>query len=307
MYEMATKKSPDIGGQRPAKAEKLAATVQSKASSTRSKARDVEAKAAEHIARFEQLADGLETIAVWLRDQPGARRPRWSRDEIAAAAVELVDAEGLDALSMRRLATVLGAGTMSLYHYVKTKDELLALVFDAVMGEVLVEDDEVDPADWQGSLRAIARRSRDSLLRHPWIFDVTDDTSLGPNAVRHFDQTIGALTGVEADLDTKLDVIFTVDEYVFGYCLQRRHDMEGHHQSEAPGMAAYTESLIATGHYPNVAALVAEHGSLGLLRRIEALGADVDRFDRNLDRLLTGIAAGLGLAGGDSAPKGRRR
>ena len=60
--------------------------------------------------------------------QPGTRQPRFTRDAIASVAVRIADTEGLDALSMRRLAAELGAGTMTLYHYVHTKDELLALV-----------------------------------------------------------------------------------------------------------------------------------------------------------------------------------
>ena len=74
-----------------------------------------------------------ESLEVWTRPERGRRRPRYTRDEIAAAAIRVADAEGFDELSMRRLASELGAGTMTLYHYVRTKDELLALVHDAVM------------------------------------------------------------------------------------------------------------------------------------------------------------------------------
>ena len=245
-------------------------------------------------------ADGLEAMAVWLRDEPGARRPRWSRDEMASAAVELVDTEGLDALSMRRLAGVLGAGTMTLYHYVKTKDELLALVTDAVLAEVLLDDHELDPTDWQATMRVIAHRTRDSLLRHPWVFDITEEPPFGPNAARHFDQCLGALAAVEADLGTKLDVIFTVDEYVFGYCLQRRNDLADDHRDDGAAMVAYAEGLVARGGYPNLEALMAEHGATGLLAQVQAHGADPERFDRNLDRLFHGIAADLAAAGRDA-------
>lgn len=268
-----------------------AAKLADKAERTRAKVRQAEARTAQQVARIEQLADGMEAIAVWLRDEPGARRPRWSRDELAATAVRLVDEEGLDALSMRRLAAVLGAGTMTLYHYVKTKDELMALVVDAVLGEVLLDDDQAGNPDWQTVMRAIATRSRDSLLRHPWVFDVTEEPPLGPNAVRHFDQSIGALAGLDVDLATKLDIIFTVDEYVFGYCLQRRNDLADDATSDSAAMVAYTQRLIATGGYPNLEALVAEHGAADLFELVQGHAADADRFDRNLHRLLNGIAA----------------
>ena len=65
--------------------------------------------------------------------------------------MRIADAEGFDAVSMRRIATELDAGTMTLYHYVRTKDELLTLVIDAVMGEVVIPDDEPMPDDWRAA------------------------------------------------------------------------------------------------------------------------------------------------------------
>ena len=91
---------------------------------------------------------------------------------------------------MRRIAAELGAGTMTLYHYVRTKDELLTLVSDAVMGEVVVPDDERCPTNWRDAIVMLAERSRAALQRHPWILDITDDPAIGPNSVRHFDQSL---------------------------------------------------------------------------------------------------------------------
>ena len=283
------------------KLSRQAAKLADTAARTRAKVEEAEAKASARAARIERMADGMEAVALWLRDEPGARRPRWSRDELAAAAVALADAEGLDALSMRRLATVLGAGTMSLYHYVRTKDELFALVVDAVMAEVLLDDDEVrtgaEAGDWQASMRTIADRSRRSLLRHPWVLDITEEPPFGPNAVRHFDQTLGALAALDVSLETRLDIIFTVDEYVFGYCLQRRNDLADDANGAADDqerIVDYAQRLIATGGYPHLEALTAEHGAMELFHRIHGHAADASRFDRNLDRLLAGIAAEIG-------------
>ena len=121
---------------------------------------------------------------------PAGRKPRFTRDDIAEAAMRIADAEGFDALSMRRLAAELDAGTMTLYHYVRTKDELLTLVTDAVMGEVVVPGR-------RAAARRLARRDHhrsptapgDALLRHPWMLDIADDPPIGPNSVRHFDQS----------------------------------------------------------------------------------------------------------------------
>lgn len=268
-----------------AKADKVAQgrdTVRAKAQKVRQQA-----------DRMDEVADRLDALQVWLRNEPGTRRPRWSRDEIAAAALRIADAEGLDAVSMRRLAVELGAGTMTLYHYVKTKDELLALLFDAVMGEVVVPADQQLPEDWREALRLIARRSRDSVLRHPWVFDVNDDPALGPNAVRHFDQSLWAVRELGRDLRTKLDVISAVDEYVFGHCLQRRNEVGGH--DDADLMFGYVTNLVATGDYPALRALLVDRTPESVWEDVQAHSADADRFDRNLDRLLDGIAADLGL------------
>jgi len=83
---------------------------------------------------------------------------------------------------MRRIATELDAGTMTLYHYVRTKDELLSLVLDSVMGELVIPDEEGLPSDWRDALTKIAERTRTALERHPWILDITDDPPIGPNS-----------------------------------------------------------------------------------------------------------------------------
>lgn len=300
-------------------ADKVAARISGKIDATRQKARTVEERAErqlDHVARMERLADGLETLALWLRDEPGSRRPRWSREEIAAAALRVVDAEGIEHLSMRRLAAELGAGTMTLYHYVKTKDEVVALMGDAVMGEIRVPDEELEGLGWRESLQVIARSTRDALLRHPWVMDVPDGPMLSPNAIAHFDQSLGALAGLPLDLETKLDVISSVDEYVFGYCVHRRNETAatdtdtgantgsggrgggcGGGQRALDVLIGYVVDLVAGGGYPNLSELVAEDDEDlgGTLYAINLAMADPARFERNLDRLLTGIASDLGL------------
>ena len=71
---------------------------------------------------------------------------------------------------MRRIARELGAGTMSLYHYVRSKDELLALMWDVVIGELIVPDDELS-GDWRDALSKLARATRRAFKNHPWIFE----------------------------------------------------------------------------------------------------------------------------------------
>jgi AcrR family transcriptional regulator len=272
--------------------EKVNQTVADKLNEHATKHEQMAAKAAQRAAAFDQMATHLGSLDVWMRAEPRGRRPRFRRDDIAEAAVHIADTEGFDALSMRRLAVELGAGTMTLYHYVRTKDELLTLVTDSVMAEVVVPPDEPLPADWRAAMTVLANRSRAALLRHPWILDIADDPPIGPNSVRHFDQTLEAVSTLDADLATKLDVVSAVDEYVFGYCLmERNHLQESLTRDEY--MVDYVGGLISTGAYPQLAKLADEMGLAEGWTRIEDHSRDPDRFDRNLGRLLAGIEVGL--------------
>ena len=126
---------------------------------------DGRAKAALKAEALDRVAEHLGALDVWTRVEPAARRPRFTRDEIAATAMRIADAEGFDAVSMRRIATELDAGTMTLYHYVRTKDELLTLVVDAVMGEVVLPADEPMPERLARRAHAARRAHRAPSLR----------------------------------------------------------------------------------------------------------------------------------------------
>jgi len=250
-------------------------------------------KAARHIESLDRLAAHLDVLDVWTRTEPGTRRPRFTREEIAAAAIRIADEEGFDAVSMRRIAADLGAGTMTLYHYVRTKDELMTLVTDALMGELVVPAEEM-PSGWREAMTALAHRSRAMLRRHPWVLDIADDPNLGPNSVRHFDQSLQAVADLDASLEDKLDVMTIVDEYVFGYCLHERTNFHDNNDSVAsPELIEYVNELAARGDYPYISALMAEHGPKGAWSRITASALDPNRFDRNLARILDGFEADI--------------
>jgi len=249
-------------------------------------------KAALKAETLDRLAAHLGALDVWTRVEPAARRPRFTRDDIITAATSIADREGFDAVSMRRIATELDAGTMTLYHYVRTKDELLTLVIDAVMAEVVIADDEM-PAHWREALTLLANRSRAALERHPWILDITDDPAIGPNSVQHFDQSLQAVASLAIDLSEKLDIVAAVDEYVFGYCLQQRNNVHPDDTGFDAEMVTYVRGLLKTGRYPHLAALADDLGLEQAWGRIEAHLRDQGRFARNLDRLLDGIEAGL--------------
>ncbi|MEV3984478.1 TetR/AcrR family transcriptional regulator [Nonomuraea sp. NPDC049758] len=163
---------------------------------------------------------GVELL--W-RDAEREPRPGLSLGRIVRAAVELADAEGLEGLSMRKVADRLGFTTMSLYRHVPGRDQLVDLMRDEVLGEALVTasdgpdaasdgpdaasdgpdaasdgPDAASDADggWRGRLEEAARRAWELRMRHPWLAEVRGSRHLpGPNAVAHYDHMLGALTG----------------------------------------------------------------------------------------------------------------
>jgi AcrR family transcriptional regulator len=224
---------------------------------------------------------------IWMRSAGSRRRERPALDHaaIVAAALAIADAEGLAAVSMRRVAADLGAGTMSLYVYVQSKDELLQLMHDAIAGEWLVPG--ALPDDWRDALRAIARQTRQAAARHPWTLDLPPRTVYSPNLLRHAEQSLRALATLDIDAYTKVLIISTLDDYVSGYVLGERAERHALEAERAPGsddvslMERYLQHMLATGEFPLVAEQVA--------RREEY--ADRDHFEDGLDLLLDGMAA----------------
>jgi AcrR family transcriptional regulator len=248
-------------------------------------------KAALKAKAFERAAEQLNALDLWTRPSAATRRPRFTRDEIATTAMRIADKEGFAAVSMRRIATELDAGTMTLYHYVRTKDELLTLIVDATMGEVVIPTSESIPTDWRAALTMIAERTRSALENHPWILDISDDPPVGPNSVRHFDQSLQAVASLDLGLTEKFDIVSAVDEYVFGYCLHHRNNQVSHEQSFDDDALAYVNGLVESGDYPQLEAMTAEYGLEEGWRLIDKHMRDPQRFARNLARLLDGIEA----------------
>ena len=267
--------------------EKVAEKVAEKAA----RQEEIAVKAAKRAQAFDRATEHLSALDLWTRPTPITRRPRFSRDEIAQTAMRIADREGFAAVSMRRIATELDAGTMTLYHYIRTKDELLTLVVDAVMGEVVIPAGDVIPDEWRGALTMVAERTRAALERHPWILDIADDPAVGPNGVRHFDQSLQAVASLDLGLADKFDIVSAIDEYVFGYCIQHRNSQLSAEPSFDDDMIAYVNGLVETGDYPQLAAMTSEYGLEQGWRLIDEHMRDPRRFARNLARLLDGIEA----------------
>ncbi|GLW21676.1 TetR family transcriptional regulator [Microbispora amethystogenes] len=150
--------------------------------------------------------------SVWTRERRGTREQGLSRDQIVRAAVELLDAEGLDALSMRKLGARLGAGATSLYWHVANKDELIELVMDEVYAAVVLPED----ADWRETTRVFAYGMRGAVFAHPWSAGLIGVVpALGPNALTAADRLMGAFVragfqGVDVDYACTAVVSYTL-------------------------------------------------------------------------------------------------
>jgi AcrR family transcriptional regulator len=250
-------------------------------------AREVE-RAREQVERGRDMAG---EALIWFRDEPAARRPAHSRADIARAAIEIADSEGFEAVSMRRVAQKLGAGTMTLYHYVRNKDELITLMSDTIMGEILVPEDELSD-DWRTALTQIATRTRQVFANHRWIFERFGDGRPGPNGMRHFEQSLAAVASLELDRDEIFDLIGQVDDYVFGYALREVQELEEHERGWPPEVVDFLQRELDGGGYPLISKFFGDDASAGVEEVMELITTE-GRFDRGVKRLLDGIEANL--------------
>jgi AcrR family transcriptional regulator len=249
------------------------------------------------------VATGNDNLPIWAVPEPADRKPRYSRAEITRAALGIADREGFDAVTMKRVAAELGAATMTLYYYVRTKADVVALMQDAILAEVLIPGDEF-PAGWRVATAAIARRTRQVLMAHPWSLSSLDEAQFGPNALRHFEQSLAATAQTGLPVLARLELIAAVDDYVAGSAL---HSIEALTRARIaasePDLVAATISYWTTqlrpDEFPELTALyragVAAEGAEGAAPPMTH-DALTRQFEHGLDALLDGLAARLRIA-----------
>jgi AcrR family transcriptional regulator len=218
------------------------------------------------------MTEAARSDLIWLRPEPNERRPRLSREQITAAALRIADTDGFEAVTMKRIASELGSGTMTLYYYVRTKADVVALMQDAILADILIPQDEL-PSHWRDAVAAIARRTRDILLAHPWSLSALDDAQFGPNAMRHIEQSLAVLDALDLAASEKLSLWGIVDDYVYGNARRTSESLaRAASVQDNPGLIAdaiaFGEQQLSTGQFPRLAALyqqqksMAEHATL---------------------------------------------
>ncbi|MEM9121275.1 MAG: TetR/AcrR family transcriptional regulator [Cyanobacteria bacterium P01_F01_bin.56] len=141
-----------------------------------------------------------------------------SRAKILQVALQRADTEGLEALSMRKLAQALGVKAMSLYHHVANKDDIIDGMVDLVVGEIALPSLTVD---WQMAMRQRATSAHAVLLRHPWAtMAMMSRVNVGPAMLRYVEATLACL--VEAGFSYPMaDYVWNaIDSHIYGFTLQ---------------------------------------------------------------------------------------
>jgi AcrR family transcriptional regulator len=222
------------------------------------------------------MSAGSSGPAIWIRPErsPAGRPPRRSRAGITAAAIAIADREGLDAVSMRRVAAGLGTGAASLYRYLDSREDLLDLMSDATGAEYSF----LAPAgDWLADLVELGTQARAIMHRHPWLADlVPRRPALGPNGLALLQHFLEVLQPHPASSIAKLEAfgmlfavtaVFVQAELSGGPASQHRN-------------AAYLQQAISSGEYPRLAEMLAGP---------PAAPVDADRYAELIRRILTGL------------------
>jgi AcrR family transcriptional regulator len=242
---------------------------------------------------------------VWARPMPAERtQPPLSRSQIVKAAMAIADREGLEAVTMRRIAAALGSGTASLYWHVPSKQDLYELMFDEYIGEFLSENrvPEHRSGDWRADLREVWVEARRAMQRHPWVPQLGIQLGLGPRSLRNYAFMTSILDGLGLDDETVVMIPAVLVNYVMGFAqndaaLAEAQQRSGQTSQEwAQGLADYVSDALADD--PRAARLVAKRMTLSRDRA----------FEFGLDCLLDGIAARLSRQrGGEKTTTARRR
>ncbi|MEU6717660.1 TetR/AcrR family transcriptional regulator [Nonomuraea sp. NPDC046802] len=231
---------------------------------------------------------------LWRRreDEP---RQGLSPGRIVSAAIELADAEGLEGLSMRKVADRLGFTTMSLYRHVPGRDQLVDLMRDEVMTEHPADHD--GERGWRARLESVARHAWRIRRRHPWLAEIRGTRRLpGPNAVAHYDYMLSTLTGTALTPSEVIAVVGLVGRFVDAEALllvetQREERRSG--VSEEEWWGARDSLYERLDRYPTISHLWTSGGwnhpedsfEFGLARLLDGIEALINKRDESRDEM----------------------
>ena len=205
------------------------------------------------------------------------RRKPLSRERILDTALALVDEEGIEALSMRKLGQALGYEAMSLYNHVANKDDLL----DGILDLVLAEMEPPDPDGDLPAIRTAALSAHEALKRHPWAANMLmSPASIRPARIAYMEALLACLRGAGLSADTTYHAYHVLDAHIIGFSLwASTHGKMPEHIEDA---RAWFDKMIPVATLP----YLHEHG---LQHFDEGPHQDVSAFEFSLDLLLGGL------------------
>ena len=179
-----------------------------------------------------------------------------SRDRVLLSAVAIADRDGLESLTMRRLAESLGVEAMSLYYHVDNKDDILDGMVDIAFAEI---DMPSDVPEWIDAMRRRANSVRDVLKRHPWAIKLMQSrTNPGPATLEHHDAVLGMLRTSGFGIEMTAHAISVMDAYIYGFVLQEM-SLPFDTFEEVEEIAGAILEAFPTDAYPHLAELTVEH------------------------------------------------
>jgi AcrR family transcriptional regulator len=202
-----------------------------------------------------------------------------SRERVLQAALALADEEGIEALSMRRLADDLGVKAMSLYNYVANKDDLLDGIIDAAYGEIVLPSAE---ADWKTQVRELAISAHETLLRHQWASGLQMRQQPGAARMRYGDSLLGYFRNAGFSKNLTYHAYHIIESYILGFTVQvvsyQNVDME-----QFADIAARFMRGEFLAEYPHFSEHARQH------MEPEPGQDDIDAYELGLDLLLDGL------------------
>ena len=202
-------------------------------------------------------------------------KPVLTFEHIVETALPMADEQGVAQLSMRKLATELGAGVMSLYHYVADKDTLVEALVDRVASEVDLET----TGDWKAAARQLARSTHEALLRHPWAIPEWSTVWPGPSRFALTEQLLEVLASAQLPPDVADLGFHALTNHIQGFARQRV--AYGNTQTDTEQMHDRVQELLTQRDFPRVAEHVRYH--------VDGRG-NHDEFGYVLDLILDGLA-----------------
>ena len=209
-----------------------------------------------------------------------AHRVPLSRERVLRTAFDLTDTDGIESLSMRKLAQALGVEAMSLYRHVRNKGEIVDGMIDLVFGEIGLPATDVD---WRTAMRQRAIKAREVLARHPWAIGLMESRSTpGAATLQHHDAVIGCLRAAGFSIAQVAHAYSLLDSYIYGFALQQA-SLPFKTPEETVEVADSIWRQFPVDAYPHLTEFTVQH--------VLQPGYDyADEFEFGLDLILDGLA-----------------